>query len=68
MPAVNVLIRTGPLVKYGYLEKSQAESLQEIYACNPLLFDFVLKRVINLPGTRRRLPASVFLTNATLGV
>jgi hypothetical protein len=68
LPAVNVLIRTRPLVKYGYLTSGEADSLKEIYQYNPLLFDFVLKRAVKLPGTRRRLPPGVFLTNAALGV
>ncbi|HEY2962043.1 MAG TPA: amidohydrolase family protein [Pyrinomonadaceae bacterium] len=68
LPAVNVLIRTRPLVKYGYITNAEAGSLKEIYQYNPLLFDFVLKRIIRLPGTNRRLPASVFMTNPELGV
>jgi uncharacterized protein len=68
LPAVNVLIRTRPLVKEGYINEDQRESLKEIYDYNPLLFDFVLKRTLRLPGTEKRLPASVFMTNAALGV
>lgn len=68
LPAVNVLIRTRPLVKYGYITAAEAELLKEIYHYNPLLFDFVLKRVVKLPRSERRLPASVFLTNAALGI
>jgi predicted TIM-barrel fold metal-dependent hydrolase len=68
LPAVNVLIRTRPLVKHGYLGPSEADFLREIYDYNPLLFDFVLKRTMKLPGTERRLPAAVFMTNPALGV
>lgn len=68
LPAVNILIRTRPLVKYGYLTASEGDSLKEIYQYNPLLFDFVLKRTVKLPGTDRRLPATVFMTNPALGV
>jgi uncharacterized protein len=68
LPAVNVLIRTRPLVKYGYITAEESNSLKEIYQYNPLLFDFVLKRTIKLPGTERRLPAGVFMTNRALGV
>jgi mannonate dehydratase len=67
LPAINVLIRTRSLVKGGYLTSSERERLNEIYNYNPLLFDFVLKRTLRLPGTERRLPASVFMTNASLG-
>jgi predicted TIM-barrel fold metal-dependent hydrolase len=68
LPAVNVLIRTRPLVKHGYITADEGASLREIYDYNPLLFDFVLKRSLRLRGTDRRLPVSVFLTNASLGV
>ena len=66
LPAVNLLIRTRPLVKQGYINNSEAESLKEIYDYNPLLFDFALKRTLKLPGTSRPFPASVFMTNLAL--
>ena len=68
LPAVNILIRKRPLVKYGYLTPAEGNSLQEIYDYNPLLFDFVLKRMLKLPGADRRLPAGIFMTNPVLGV
>ena len=68
LPAVNALIRTRPLVKRGYLAPAEANSLQEVYDFNPLLFDFVLKRTLKLPGTDRGLPAGIFMTNTVLGV
>ena len=64
---MNFLIRTGALVKQGYLSSDERASLNEIYDYNPLLFDFVLKRTIKLPGTEKHLPPSVFMQNATLG-
>ena len=67
LPAINILIRTGPLMKAGYIKAAERDSLNEIYDYNPLLFDFVLKRTIRLPGTNKRLPSSVFMTNPTLG-
>ena len=67
LPAVNLLIRTRPLVKQGYINNSEAESLKEIYDYNPLLFDFVLKRTLNLPGTSRSFPGSIFMVNHALG-
>ena len=66
LPAVNLLIRTRPLVKQGYINNSEASSLKEIYDYNPLLFDFVLKRTLKLPGTSRSLPASIFMVNHAL--
>jgi predicted TIM-barrel fold metal-dependent hydrolase len=68
LPAVNVLIRTRPLVKGGYLTDAEGSSLKEIYDYNPLLFDFALKRTLKLPGTDRRLPADIFMTNPALGI
>lgn len=66
LPAVNLLIRTRPLVKQGYITNTEADSLKEIYDYNPLLFDFALKRTLKLPGTSRAFPASIFMTNSTL--
>lgn len=68
LPAINVLIRTRPLVRGGYINADERELLNEIYDYNPLLFDFVLKRRIKVPGTNQRLPASVFMTNTALGI
>lgn len=68
LPGVNLLIRTKPLVRAGYLKAEEGVLLREIYGFNPLLFDFVLKRCLTLPGTPRRLPASVFESNPVLGV
>jgi len=67
LPAVNILIRTRPLVRQSYISEFEGECLKEIYDFNPLLFDFVLKRTMKLPGTSKSLPASVFMTNSALG-
>jgi uncharacterized protein len=66
LPAVNLLIRTRPLVKQGYINADKADSLKEIYDYNPLLFDFVLKRTLKLPGASKGFPASVFMVNSGL--
>ncbi len=68
LPAINVLIRTRRLVRGGYINADERETLNEIYDYNPLLFDFVLKRTLKLPGTNKRLPAAVFMTNTALGL
>ena len=60
LPAVNMLIRMRPLVRRGYINEDEGESLKEIYQYNPLLFDFTLKRTLKHPETGRPLPASVF--------
>ena len=67
LPAINALIRTGALVKQGYIDAEERACLNEIYDYNPLLFDFVLKRTMKLPGTTKRLPPAVFMANAVLG-
>lgn len=68
LPAVNVLIRTGKLAEYGYIDQSERALLKEIYNYNPLLFDFVLKRTVKHPSTGKSFPPSVFMTNTALGV
>ncbi|HVS80878.1 MAG TPA: amidohydrolase family protein [Pyrinomonadaceae bacterium] len=67
LPAVNMLVRTGALRKRGYITKEERVYLNEIYDYNPLLFDFVLKRTMKLPGMQQRLPPAVFMSNAALG-
>jgi hypothetical protein len=66
LPAINILIRTKPLLQAGYINAEERTSLREIYGFNPLLFDFVLKRCLRLPGTNKRLPAQMFLANPAL--
>ena len=66
LPAVNVLLRTGTLARHGYITSDERAGLNEVYDYNPLLFDFVLKRTLKLPGTNRRLPASIFMKNPSL--
>ncbi|MHC4409676.1 MAG: amidohydrolase family protein [Planctomycetota bacterium] len=59
LPAVNIVISTGLLVDEGFLTAKERAWLNEIYDCNPLLFDFVLKRTLRGPNGER-FPASVF--------
>ncbi len=66
LPAINLLIRTKPLARAGYINAEERACLKEIYGFNPLLFDFVLKRCLKLPSTNKRLPASVFMANPEL--
>jgi len=66
LPAINVLIRTSALRKQGYITADERACLNEVYDYNPLLFDFALKRTIKVPGTERRLPPSIFMTNVAL--
>lgn len=66
LPAVNLFIRTKPLQQAGYINKDERAAVREIYGFNPLLFDFVLKRCLKLPGTNKRLSTCVFLSNDDL--
>jgi len=59
-PAVNRSVDVERLSAQGFVTTPQAKALREIYEVNPLLFDFVLKRVMRLPHTELGLPASVF--------
>ena len=68
LPAINVLIRTGTLRKQGYITTDERVWLNQIYDYNPLLFDSVLKRTMKVPGTAKRLPAAIFMSNPSLGV
>lgn len=49
LPAINIVIRTKSLLKYGFITEDERKHLNEIYRFNPLLFDFVLKRTIKHP-------------------
>jgi predicted TIM-barrel fold metal-dependent hydrolase len=60
LPSLNVVIWTRALVRYGMITSEERKSLNEIYDYNPLLFDYVVKRTIRLPGTGERLPPGMF--------
>lgn len=60
LPAINALVSTWELERHGYVTESERELLNEIYAFNPLLFDFVTKRTLRAPETGERFAASVF--------
>ena len=60
LPAVNVLIWTRRLAWGGYVTRQERAALNEIYRHNPLLFDFVCKRVVRSPAAGNRFAPSVF--------
>jgi len=66
LPAINIVVQTRALVKHGLITKQDRKHLNEIYHYNPLLFDYVLKRTVQAPGTRERLSASIFQANPAL--
>ncbi len=66
LPAINILISTRRLMQHGLLTPDQREALNTIYGFNPLLFDFVLKRVLSHPDTGQRFASSVFERHSAL--
>jgi predicted TIM-barrel fold metal-dependent hydrolase len=60
LPAINIVIQTRALVKHGLITREERRFLNEIYHCNPLLFDYVVKRTLRLPGNGARLSARIF--------
>jgi uncharacterized protein len=46
LPSIDPLISTRLLVEKGYLTADERELANQVFAANPLLFDFVLKRTI----------------------
>ena len=66
LPAINFLIQTGTMEEVGYFNSADREALNEIYHYNPLLFDFVLKRILRHPETNKGFANSVFLKNPKL--
>ncbi len=66
LPAVNLLIRLGRFVEAGLVTEKESEALAQIYNYNPLLFDFVLKRTVRLPGADQGFPPSVFMRHEAL--
>lgn len=60
LPAIDLVIWTRSMVKQGFLTKEERRALNEVYAANPLLFDFVLKRTLHHPTTGARLSPMSF--------
>jgi predicted TIM-barrel fold metal-dependent hydrolase len=60
LPAINILYRTGQLQDLGYLTEEERTALNEVYEYNPLAFDFVMKRTMRHPVTKRPFPAKTF--------
>jgi len=60
LPALNVVVRTGALESEGFINTDEKKLLDEIYDYNPLLFDFILKRVVKDPQTGAKFKSEVF--------
>ena len=66
LPAINVVISTRVLAHHGFIAAAEQDPLNEIYRINPLLFDFVVKRVVRHPVHGSRFPPDVFMLNERL--
>ncbi len=66
VPTIGLISRTDKLKSYGYINEKERVLLNEIFYCNPLLYDFVAKRVIRSPNTGNQFPKSVFEKNMRL--
>lgn len=60
VPALTFLNPTKGLAERGMISKDERRLLDEIFGYNRLLFDFVAKRTLRHPQTRRRLPEEFF--------
>lgn len=60
LPAINAAVDPAALAGHGFVTGEQAKALAEIQDVNPLLFDFVAKRLARLPHTDLGLPPSAF--------
>jgi hypothetical protein len=66
IPALYFAVHTSALQKYGYITEEETKILNEIYYYNPLVFDFVCKRLVKSPNTGTKFDASVFMKNKHL--
>ncbi|MEX2671320.1 MAG: hypothetical protein WD294_04330 [Phycisphaeraceae bacterium] len=61
LSALNITIWTRLLVTDGLLDEKYRRPLNEIYKYNPMLFEYVTKRLIRHPETGQRMRREVFL-------
>jgi mannonate dehydratase len=64
LPGIGLVYRLQPFVDAGWLDASDADTLNRLRPHNPLLFEFVLKRTLAVNGTRLSPP--VFETRRVL--
>ncbi|KAF2077187.1 hypothetical protein CYY_001508 [Polysphondylium violaceum] len=63
LPAVNTSVLTILLAKNGLITSEERDIVNEIYNYNPILFDFVLKRILRSPSGKQ-FCLSIFRTNS----
>ncbi|EGG17188.1 amidohydrolase 2 [Cavenderia fasciculata] len=64
IPAVNLAVITTLLANRGLIHPDERDLVNEIYRFNPILFDFVLKRILKSPITGNTFKPSVFKENS----
>lgn len=67
LPAINIIFRTKQMHELGYITAQEKEILNEIYSYNPILFDFVSKRLLKHPKTKQKLLPQAFELPRDLG-
>lgn len=60
LPGVDLVIWTSQFKGLRMISAQERQALNELYQANPLLFDFVLKRILRDPKTGQALDAQVF--------
>eukprot|EP01132_Coremiostelium_polycephalum_P000773 gene773-958_t len=63
IPAVNLAVITTILANRHLITPDERDLVNEIYQYNPILFDFVLKRILKSPITGNQFNVSVFKEN-----
>lgn len=66
VPIIGLLVHTRALMYAGYINNQQRALLNEIFDFNPLLFDYITKRIIKSPNTGNTFHPSIFGWNKYL--
>lgn len=66
VPTIGFISRTDKLVQYGYITAEERILLNEIFDYNPLLFDFVGKRIVRSPKSGNKFSENIFGQNINL--
>ncbi len=60
LPAINWIYRTSDLLKKGYITEEEKTLADEIYRVNPVLYHFVLNRIVKHPKTGQKFTLDAF--------
>ena len=60
LPAINMIIQTKKLRRNNFITDDERRILNEIYKCNPLLFDTVLKIILKHPASGKKFNKKIF--------